>query len=74
MKELSKHEMKKIMGGLLAPFTGEKCTWTYVAGTAPDNINNIDIPGSNPDAVQAFADGMCWDDDNCLGVDCPGAA
>lgn len=63
---LTKQEQKSITGG-------GSCTWTCVDGSdLCSSMQAINFPGSTPESLQALADSMCWDHDECLDVNCTG--
>jgi hypothetical protein len=75
---LNKSEQRMLFGGL-APAEGlspsvKQCTWNCLPGASLcKNMNSLAIGGNNANAIQAAADYMCWEDDGCNSVDCPGA-
>ena len=67
MQNLSKDEMKKVMGGVAAPVT---CTYTAAPGYT---IVSQGSCNGTPNDCQAAADNWCWSHDSCANADCAGA-
>ncbi len=61
MKQLSKEEMKKVIGGSIYM----TCTWTFTGGRTAQ-VLCIDGGGS----CQSTADAACLASDACINVDC----
>jgi hypothetical protein len=75
---LNKSEQRMLFGGLaladgFSPSV-KQCTWSCLPGASLcKTMNGLSVSGSNPNSVQANADFLCWSDDACNSVDCPGA-